>query len=61
MPTRSASYSLERVKLIWRWMPAAWLAATAPMVKSDPASTAAPMRMAASMAAVVTMLVRWLS
>ena len=57
MPTRSASFSLARVKLICCCMAAPCAMAIPPMVASlEP--VAAPTRMAARMAAMVAMLCR---
>ena len=57
MPTRSASFSLERVKLICCCMAAPCAIETAPNVASlEP--VAAPIRMAARMPAIVAMLWR---
>ena len=61
MPTRSASCSFERVKLICRCAASACDAVTMPVIASLDMSDAAPSTSAASMAAIDTMLVRWLS
>ena len=62
MPTRSASCSFSRVKLICDWIARLWAAEMAPMVASEPTPATAPSRMAARVAAVETRLARdWFS
>ncbi len=58
MPTRSASCSFERVKLIWRWAASACDPIMTPCIASLDMSEAAPSTSAASMAAIDTMLLR---
>ncbi len=56
MPTRSASYSLARVKLTCCWAAAPCAMAIAPCIASPLPPAMAPIRIAASIAAVDAML-----
>ncbi len=58
IPTRSASDSLLRVKLIWFWIASPWAAVMVPSKASPGMPVVAPMRMAARTAAAEAMLLR---
>src|SRR5688572_23340432 len=58
MPTRSASASLARVKLIWLWAARPCAAVTPPSTASLGTPVVAPIRIAASIAAIEAMFAR---